>query len=450
MSDSKVILQCLIGTIRELCRHEHCISFFATPETVSIFHRALEICVGNENVVSDIIATLYALVQHGSDQRVKLSASPVIVDVLMTISLQKKLLDLVASVLTGFCLDAKSRHTFTDEKIPELLTRIFKMSESSDTIYNTVSSIYSLSKIPKCRDQFLAAKVDTIIMAIPVQDNPSLKNNVARTLKNLASEAAESLEEGTISSLIAMSLEGKKKQLKEDVIPVDISAQDFKSTGPPVCIVTDGNFTMYHTWKVTHQLTLGGSAGKGPPAPETPAMDSESSDAFNSTDGTQDVIEITETEGKTKMAFAKMKVSDELKESFKLTDEDFRLEEEKLQQAAEAKEDAAINGTDLDTSLDYEEVPMEFIPIELDMYPPGASHQTADNTSSGGVTQKIGKSPKATPKVTPKSSPKNSPKQLSRKSSKNLLPNLSSRASSAKEKEASPNAVDAAKVGLYN
>jgi hypothetical protein len=78
-------------------------------------------------------------------------------------------------------------------------------------VYNAVSMLYAMTKIPACRE-FLAAadkgmNADVHLMRLSQLDNPRLKSNCARTLKNLASDASEAIEEGAVAALIAMSLE---------------------------------------------------------------------------------------------------------------------------------------------------------------------------------------------------------------------------------------------------
>lgn len=71
--------------------------------------------------------------------------------------------------------------------------------------------LYAMTKIPVCRE-FLASadkglNADVHLMRLSQLDNPRLKSNCARTLKNLASDANEAIEEGAVAALIAMSLE---------------------------------------------------------------------------------------------------------------------------------------------------------------------------------------------------------------------------------------------------
>jgi hypothetical protein len=76
-------------------------------------------------------------------------------------------------------------------------------------LYNAVSVVFALAKVPACRE-FMSSpplNVDMHLMRISQLDNAKLKANCARTLKNMASDANEAIEEGAVAALIAMSLE---------------------------------------------------------------------------------------------------------------------------------------------------------------------------------------------------------------------------------------------------
>jgi hypothetical protein len=70
-----------------------------------------------------------------------------------------------------------------------------------------VSAIYSLSRIPACREQLMSASVDRLLLKLSQGDSAKVKTNCSRALKNLSSDASETIEEGAVAALIAMSLE---------------------------------------------------------------------------------------------------------------------------------------------------------------------------------------------------------------------------------------------------
>ena len=76
-------------------------------------------------------------------------------------------------------------------------------------LYNTISAIFAISKLPKCRDLLTTApiSVESHIIALSNSESSKIKHNCARVLKNLTADSAEAIEEGTVATLIALSLE---------------------------------------------------------------------------------------------------------------------------------------------------------------------------------------------------------------------------------------------------
>ena len=67
-------------------------------------------------------------------------------------------------------------------------------------------AIFSLTKLPSCRHLLVAAGADKLLLKWS-QHSAKLKVNCTNALKNLTSDAAEAIEEGTVAALIAISLE---------------------------------------------------------------------------------------------------------------------------------------------------------------------------------------------------------------------------------------------------
>lgn len=78
-------------------------------------------------------------------------------------------------------------------------------------------------------------------------------------------------------------------------------------------------------WYTKITATKGGAAGKGPEPPEPPIMSTEGSAQYPNL---TDELEAGESEGKTKMAFAKMQVPTNIREAYILVDADFVIEKE--------------------------------------------------------------------------------------------------------------------------
>lgn len=418
---SPVIFQSLITLMRELSKKQCCIACLATAEAINICENAFRICAENENIWIDIAALLFSLTQSGPEQRIKMatSSASIILDILDILSNKSSTFDLALSILTGFSLDVKTRPFFILPKFPSVISRVLTDTSDSASLFNAISCAYSMSKIPLARDMMMKANLENILTKIPVVDKHDLKANISRTLKNLASEAGESIEEGTVSSLIAMSLEGKKTQLREEVLEIVIPDQDFKYNGEPRCISEQGDFRMYQAWKVEYEVKLGGSTGKGAAAPDPPAMESESSDAYSSLDSqTEDAIE---TEGKTKMAFAKMQVPEELRSNFKLTDNDFKETEESLRNQAESTQAESVEAEEPDNYVSLPSALSQEFPPQVDIsneVTPNSSPKKSKRKNSkafGGGGSKASSSTstptKGSPVITPQGSPKSSMKK---------------------------------------
>lgn len=61
--------------------------------------------------------------------------------------------------------------------------------------------------MPSSRLSLLEAGADRILLKLSQTENAKLKANCSRSLKNLSSDASETIEEGAVAALIAMSLE---------------------------------------------------------------------------------------------------------------------------------------------------------------------------------------------------------------------------------------------------
>ncbi len=115
-----------------------------------------------------------------------------------------------------YCLDHHSNYRTKSNGIifnyfreTLFLTVVLLNVTQEETVYNAVSALYAMVRIPTCREMMSRPPVnaDNHLMRLSQIDNPRLKANCSRTLKNLASDSNEALEEGSVSAMIAMSLE---------------------------------------------------------------------------------------------------------------------------------------------------------------------------------------------------------------------------------------------------
>jgi hypothetical protein len=138
---------------------------------------------------------------------------------------------------------------------------------------------------------------------------------------------------GVITQYLDCS-QGKKTKVGDEIEMPEISAQPYKSLAAPACArETKVENCAWFAEKVT---SFGGAAGKGPDQlPPTSLPDD------NTADSSLIVDEIdAEVENKTKMAFAKMQIPNELRTRYLLTEADFALNEN-----TENEDGADNNGT---------------------------------------------------------------------------------------------------------
>ena len=102
-------------------------------------------------------------------------------------------------------------------------------------LYNCVSAVYALSRLPTCLDMLARPPIslDQQLLRVSAMDDPRLKANCARALKNMTSDSTEAIEEGAVAALIAMSLEGKARNSKvaDELAPTAIPPYN-KDTQP--------------------------------------------------------------------------------------------------------------------------------------------------------------------------------------------------------------------------
>lgn len=195
----------------------------------------------------------------------------------------------------------------------------------NDCIYNCVTAVYALSRLPACLDMLSrpGISLDAHLLRISALDDDKLKANCARAMKNLTSDSTEAIEEGAVAALIAMSLEGKSKATKvsdEIVPPLPYLYQ--KPPQPP-CIEVKVDATK-HMFVVPKVVTAGGEADTAIEHPDPPLADDVQEEVLYAAED----LDGPDSEVRAKMAFAKMHVPAEVKETHLLKDEDFIVKED--------------------------------------------------------------------------------------------------------------------------
>lgn len=366
-ANDPTIMQCVAGTIRCFCTDAYSVNILASSVTIDILMRIVEKerAFGEDPQTSmcmyNIACILYAFTAHSPESKARI-AIPEIVTLIDAISSNSDVMELVATTLCIFCSDNKCRAVFANETISKLVVKMLEQNPRVAVLSNIVHAIYSLSKIPATRQQLLDADADRILLKLSQSEDAKLKANCSRSLKNLSSDASETIEEGAVAALIAMSLEGKASNKNtEEVEPPDVMPLDARRFGPLKARArraerdeesSQGKENAFmqaqydaqevqeeeedflekgilrEPWVMRVPLSKGDNAGRGPPPPLPPKMSSESSVDHPST---VDDLDGAETDAsRTKMAFAKMQTPYELRDSYSFDDKDFEVHEEEL------------------------------------------------------------------------------------------------------------------------
>jgi hypothetical protein len=203
--------------------------------------------------------------------------------------------------------------------------------------------MFALTKMPAARNILQDAKVDKLLQKLLSSQNSKTKMLSGNALKNLSSDVNETIEEGAVAALIAQSLEGKGLAGKSDdnFVPPVIAKADTKHASPPVSFdnVELSKFSASTVpFHLHNEATPGDFASRGPPAPEPPQLSSENSADFPSM---IEDLDAGETEGRTKMSFAKMQVPSEVRNAYLFEEREYDIrkvgEEEEEEEEQEEK-----------------------------------------------------------------------------------------------------------------
>mmetsp|Transcript_140 Transcript_140/g.244 ORF Transcript_140/g.244 Transcript_140/m.244 type:complete len:1557 (-) Transcript_140:144-4814(-) len=345
--NDSTVAQCVAATIRCFCHDGYCVNILASPEVIDILQNVIRFDKSPPTLYH-LICALYAFTSHSIDTRNRV-ASAETVELVDIVGHDKECVEVLAATLCIFCSDVKSRSFFANKTISNLVVLMLEMNPREVVLSNIVHVIYSLSKMPSSRQFLLEAGADRILLKLSQSDNPKLKANCSRSLKNLSSDASETIEEGAVAALIAMSLEGKSSNKNaEDLEEPEIRRHEATTFGPlrPLAGDSIDEGIDPTPWKMKVEVSKGDCAGRGPPAPEPPNMNSESSVDHPST---VDDLDSGENDvARTKMAFAKMQTPYELRDSYGFDDRDFEVHEEEV--LPDDNDDASEEDDD-----DYEE-----------------------------------------------------------------------------------------------
>jgi len=359
--DNITVIRAVVNTLRALCTDcPEGIPEIATPSIVNILKlacavEAKELAKGgevNEEPMYNVAAVVFIFSQNGDKIRAR-TATPVLLEILYDLSKYHSCVCLLAGVLAAYTKDPASRSVFACNEVCSLVVR--SMAENftvtdrkvdmanSDAVYNLVSTVCYLSKMPICREMLGAAEADNVLFKLTLCErkslaDPDMKGNAMAAIKSLGSDSSGTLEENQVSQLIAMALEGvTKTQASEDDLPPVIEDQNYNSVQEPT-YYNDGNDDGEHKkpWYVEITLAKGGAAGKGESLPEPPQMKIDGAKEYPLLG--EEIPVDSDSEGKTKMAFAKMQVPADLKSQYLLDDKDFEVGNDKKEEAKPVEE----------------------------------------------------------------------------------------------------------------
>jgi len=325
---------------------------FSCRVTIQILLRAIKegAVNGNKEAIYNVAVVTYELVNHNASSRLEV-AIPEMVELILLILQNKQCDDLIIAVMFQFYHDTKTRQIFSNVEIATGMFAILKRNPIADTLYNAISAYWALSKLPDSR-AYLEEPVGLNQFALDMSktDNPKLKANVTRLLKNLQSDANEAIEEGAVAALIAISLEGKAQRQKAGNEMRGVEILPLNKVPAPECGVDefDGSPFLFHVEK---DVAPGGAAGKGPGLPEPPAMTASST---SYSQFSVDELDGSEVEGKAKMSFAKMQIPQEVKTQYLLQNEDFDIKEDDATAADDPLSvggDSLVVGNTLESSI---------------------------------------------------------------------------------------------------
>jgi hypothetical protein len=154
--------------------------------------QAVEVCKKDNKTLYDVAVALYHLAAASTHTR-QATASADMVVILDILSRNKACSELVTITLCHFLMDSKSRFAFTNREIAGIIVRIITSNPTDDVACNAVSCVFVLSKRAHCRDFLTDAPLhlDMHLLKLSQSDDPKIKANCARTLKNMTSDSSE-------------------------------------------------------------------------------------------------------------------------------------------------------------------------------------------------------------------------------------------------------------------
>merc|ERR1712070_33929 len=137
-----------------------------------------------------------------------------------------------------------------------------------------------LSKAMRSREKLVEAGLVPTLIRLFKSSMEKVRMSCSEALKNLSSSGGDGIEEGTVSTLISMSLSGSNSG------PASIMDEAVEHEAPHIPVTDVQNYSLpshlipqfdmdFQPHTTTIMKLVGGGAGQGPPPPEPPAMETQ-------------------------------------------------------------------------------------------------------------------------------------------------------------------------------
>lgn len=326
---------------RILCTSENCIEHVDNLQTLEVLlfiANRLEkdpLCMTNLSII-------FLSVQKGCESPCNMLVLSVI-PIIFKAAVHKTCYEYIAAFIGMVLTNPHSRHFFLrNETISFVADVILLLPKNETTAYNCSRTVYFLANSPAIRQKMISPEYefDQFFQKLSVDASLSAKvrNSCNLTLKKLAVDQGGAIEEGIVTKLILGAMDCSKKKKEDDeslMIPnIPLLTGSFVWSGAKPGAY-DGRESQ---WSCDFPTLLGGSAAKGPEAPDPPELVFE--DTENICAHLLEEVEVADTEGKSKMAFAKMPVPSDFKATYSFSDKQFA----QAKRTQEHEEDCSKNG----------------------------------------------------------------------------------------------------------
>ena len=193
-----------------------------------------------------------------------------------------------AAIIHVLSMDAVLRESLVTHKKCAVAGALAKIVEARDedplpssTVPSCAQALYWWSRCsPDTRDDLAGAGIVTLLVRLSrSDDSEKVAASCSEALKNFSSDVSGGIEEGTVSSLIAMTLGNGKLSKNTEVeqrlfVDVPYSAvHEHHANAPSDELFPAHALRAFRDYAFTTGKAPGGTAGAGPPPPEPPEMD---------------------------------------------------------------------------------------------------------------------------------------------------------------------------------